>query len=231
MDIRTDHDGINVIAQIIILIHIERKRLKESAFSDNKKLLKLYELLERKVSRAIDMGIDKKLINPLDIKGTDLPLIVLSSHSNNLISWLIRLRTKASYNHIMWMIEPGKVATQGWLFKSIPIVRYMGKWKKLKFWKIKNLTYVQHKLITELIIRDLAKPWWKRRYDFLGIFGQLIGLKWINVPWIDYCSEKSTDPLRKIMEGIPAHPSPKDLNDLFKSRPDDFEVYGYWFFD
>jgi len=167
------------------------------------------------------------LINPYSIKQEDLPLVVLSDHTSGWIQFLIKMKSNANYNHIMWMHKPGMLASQGNMFSEIPLSRYMTGNSRLKFWKPKWTTS-SRLLILNMIDIDLKKHWWHRKYDYLGILGQAIGIKKINSPGSMYCSERVAYYLRKVFDGIPAHPSPHDLNQLFKTKEEDFQVYERW---
>lgn len=174
--------------------------------------------------------MDKKLIDPLEIEDADLPLIVFSANATGLIGWLIRWRTNASYSHVMWMHKPGLVATQNLTYKEVKIKKYMAKNSRMKFCKINGLTPVKKALIHAIICNRLKKPWWKRTYDFLGILGEALGLRWIQSPRVFYCSEQMANDLNKVVGGIPKRLSPTDLNKLFKER-EDVGYYGHYFFD
>jgi len=168
------------------------------------------------------------VIDPNNIPSEDLPLIVLSDHSSGFIQWAIKARTKANYNHIMSMIKPKFFDSQGNTFSRVPTSRYMTSKSRLKFWRIKDLNAKDKALIKSRILNRLNLPKKKRGYDYLGILGQLIGLRWINNPWKPYCSEQvRKDFLESIILDIPKHPTPKELNDIFKKHPW-MEVYGRW---
>jgi len=168
------------------------------------------------------------MINPNEIKESDLPLIVLSDHSSGFIQWVIKFRTKANYNHGMSMIKPGEFASQGGTFSIAPLSRYMTSQSRLKFWKIKGLTDKEKALINRRINNRLNLPKWKRRYNWIGIFGQATGIKWISSPWVPFCSQQvKWDFLDGVIGGIPKHPSPKELNTIFKIHKR-LELYGRW---
>ena len=166
-------------------------------------------------------------INPRKIPKTRLPLIVLSDHSSGFIQWIIKWRTKANYNHIMFMLYPGEFVSQGNVWSKISINRYMTKNSRLKFWKIKNLKGYEKTKLYNMINTDLKKSWWFRKYDYLGILGQALGIKKINNPRTMFCSERVAHYLSAIIPDMPEHPSPHDLNELFKKHPR-FFTYGYW---
>lgn len=173
----------------------------------------------------------KFIINPVNITAEDCPLIVFSDHSSGFIQWIIKWRTKASYSHAMVMIEPGKFASQGNVFSNAPLSRYIKRGNRLKFWKVKELTVVEKKLFEARVNKKLNLPWWKRNYDYLGIFGQATGLRFFNVPWKQFCSEVVRDFLKEpILSDLPRYPSPKDLDQWFEGEKR-LEVFGYWFDD
>lgn len=178
-------------------------------------------------------------IEPAFIPEPDLPLLVLADHAYGPIEWGIKLRTGGFYNHIMWIHRNGFFASQGMRYAEVPLKAYMRKGSRLKFIQVTGLTPVQKKIIVESIEKKLALPWYKTRYDFLGIFGQLIGINRINSPWADYCSEDVSDHLVSILDYVegdlqsalanfPRHGSPEDCNAYFKAWSNVFRVYGRW---
>lgn len=184
-----------------------------------------------------------KFIDPANILPANLPLLVLSDHSSGFVEWAIKWRTKGGYNHIMWMHRPGYFASQGNVYSEAPLARYMKHGNTLKFIKVTGLSAVQRHMILASIQKKLKLPWWKRRYDFLGIIGQATGFKWINTPWSDYCSEDgpehvrdnkllintmANEELKLALLNIPKHGSPEDLNRYFEAHPEAFETYGRW---
>ena len=169
----------------------------------------------------------KKLINPLKIED-DFPIPLLVSHNNKLISWLIRVFSKGQYNHICWLHRQGVVASQDGSYKERPLSDYMKKGYKLKLFKLINITCVQRKLLLGVIGRKLKKDSFKSRYDFLGLFGQLTGFKFINNPWTNFCSESVNEDLKKVLDNTPYKPSPAVLNEYFGENPKIFKYLGHW---
>lgn len=173
-----------------------------------------------------------KKINPLNINKGNLPLFVCSDDNNAFMSWAIRKHTKAQYSHTMMMVEPGFFATQGMMYKSVPVEHYMKPNIHLKFWKYKTHDKDIGKQIIEMTKRDLKLPWWKRRYDFAGIIGQLLPFKWtrkFNIPWRKYCSERVADYVRVIYpEFKNIHPTPSEINEFFKKQ-NEMVIKGYWY--
>jgi len=172
-----------------------------------------------------------KLIDPLKIPKEDFPLIALSSNSTSLISWAILWRTKGMYNHTFWYHKPGICASQDLIFREKSIKTYIKPGCRMKFWKVKGLTQNFRNEVYRIIRKRMEKPWWKRRYDFLGIVGQATGIKLINNPFTTFCSEQMACDLSRIVQFIPGRPSPAQLNELFKVRNGDFEYYGHYIYD
>jgi hypothetical protein len=167
------------------------------------------------------------MINPYKIPTNRMPFVVFSDLSSGLLQFLIKWRTNSSYNHVMFQLNPGEYISQGNVFSRIPLWRYVKKNAKLKFWRIKDLTREEHSKLYSMITEDLAVSWWKRRYDYIGIIGQLLGITKLNNPSTMYCSERVARYLTAIGIKMPLHPSPEDLNGIFKNDPR-FEVYGRW---
>lgn len=170
-----------------------------------------------------------KIINPLDIKEADLPLIVLADNLRSFIAWGIKKHTKGKYSHIMEMHRVGYFATQGCTYKEVPVRLYMSGKHRLKFWKCKGLTPQAREEWLDMTARELNASWWKRKYDVLGIIGQAIFLRFINNPWTKYCSERVATKIRKFFAIlVPKHPSPSDCNKALIDDSRTAEVYGYW---
>lgn len=167
------------------------------------------------------------MIDPNLIPEEDFPLIVLSDYTSGVVEALIKIRTNASWNHVMMMIEPGKFASQGNLFSNAELSRYMRDNNRLKFWRIKDLTPIERALIIGRVQEKLSSPWWFRMYDYLGIFGQLTGLRFIHSPWKRYCSEIVRDFIMNIIYVPFWFPTPQDLDNIFKKN-ERMEVYGKW---
>ena len=178
-------------------------------------------------------------VNPYDVISDDMPLIVLSDKTNGLIEFLIKMRTEARYNHIMILHRSGYFATQNNVFKEVPVRTYMKPTNRLKFVKVKDLTPEAKRAIMGSIHDKLKLPWWKRRYDWVGIVGQIIGIKKLNLKNVNYCSEDVAHHLkaalphispnnRQVIEKVPDHGNPADLNHFFKQHIQIFETVGYW---
>lgn len=177
-------------------------------------------------------------INPLEIKEKDLPLIVFSDDRRGFLSWLIKSHSSGNYNHVMEMHRPCFFASQHYTgYKEIPVEKYMKASITLKFWKYRDLTKLTRERWIDAIEADLNAPWHKKRYDFLGLVGQILGkihpiFRKINNPWIRYCSERLAHRMREILYMIiPLHPNPGELNSICKENVARMEMLGHWFED
>ena len=173
---------------------------------------------------------NKVFVDPLNISAEDLPLIVLSDNLRKFIPWAIKSHTSGNYNHVMVMIHPGEVVSQDLTFKVKPITKYMTPAYRLKFWQFKDMTAEEKVAFEKAVQADLDLPLYKRLYDPLGILGKLIRVPWINIPWLDYCSEKVIQFARKFLPSLGDHPSPSEINCECKNNPR-MQVFGWWFFD
>lgn len=183
-------------------------------------------------------------IDPNQIPEEMFPLIVFAANSWSPISFLINWRTRGNYNHVMWMRRPGFFVSQNTFYSEIPIKKYMGAGDRLKFVRILGLTEDGRKAIINQIDDELKKPAIKRFYDYVGIIGQATGLKFINIPFLGYCSERVPaslkmamtrcpegfpPPLNGIIKNVPYKTSPQQFNEyLHDFHATNFPVYGKW---
>ena len=152
-----------------------------------------------------------KIINPSEIKKEALPLLALSDEVRGPISFLVKVHGEGNYGHTMWLIEPDVLASQGGLYRRVPLGRYLSGRHRLKFWQ-PDLTGTEKVELIATINKALDRPWWFRTYDYEGIFGQLFRLKSIQMPFQNYCSEQDARFIRKYIPEIPLRPSPSELN-------------------
>ena len=168
-----------------------------------------------------------KLINPHDITDEDCPVFVQSSDTKSFFGWGIRKRTKSNWNHSMIMRKSGHFCTQGWTYKEVLIEKYMKRGIMMKFWVCQDITAEEKNAIMIKIKVDLKKPWYKKMYDIPGVVGQLFGLRWFNVPSLNYCSERTASKDRVILPNIPPHPTPENRDHIFQNSPR-LELLGYY---
>jgi len=179
-------------------------------------------------------------MDPHKIPKKDLPLIVFSDHTSGLIQTIIKIRTKGFYNHVMWMHKDGVFASQGNKYSRIKVSKYMKKGNRLKFISINGLSNHLKKILIHSVEVKLKQPWYTTLYDWVGIVGQAIGLRRMNIPGLEYCSEdvpyhlRALLPydlpkkLRKFIKNLPTHGSPEDLNQYMKDNKEHNILYGRW---
>lgn len=180
-----------------------------------------------------------KIISPHDVFHAECPLITYSDHTSGLIEWFIKMRHGSTVNHVMWLVEPGKFASQGNTYSIADSARYMRKGNRLLFIEIVGLTPVQKRIIQKSIEEKLMLPWYKKAYDWVGIFGQAIGVSAVNIKGLNYCSEDVAvhlkkiapyvdDELANIINGMNDHFHPDAQKEYLLSHPKYFRIYGIW---
>lgn len=174
------------------------------------------------------MSKERKIINPLELK--DFPVFVFSDDLRSSFSFGIKVRTQGNYSHTMIMVFPQEVVTQGLTYKEIPLKDYLKSRYILKFWYYTKITQEEKRAIFEAVYKDLHQSWYKRSYDFLGVLGYALNIRWLQNPAKKYCSERVAAYLRLISavkDKIPLRPSPTELNAILKSIPE-MKILGYW---
>jgi hypothetical protein len=159
---------------------------------------------------------------------------ILCNDAQGMLGWFIKWYTKGNYCHAMLTRKPGYVCTQNDFFKELPISPYLNRAEGLKFWTINNLTNDECNLINTAINADLAKPWWNRMYNYLGLVGQALHIPGISMPGQDICSQRDASYLRlipRLAAIIPEHPSPADLDFLFTANSTLMTCIGYYWQD
>jgi len=159
-----------------------------------------------------------QFLTELKVKAGDYPMVVFS---RNLRSWLgskISTVTKGTYNHFMWLIDYDTVATQDNMFSYASIRDYMEGEHILKFvidtrWIPETRMWLQ-----DAINADLRLPWYKRLYDYPAIIGHWTGLYWLQIPWLDICSERGKYLNQIDSEYTLRHPSPTAINNYMKEH-------------
>lgn len=165
----------------------------------------------------------------LNIDSSDFPLLVLSYNYRSFISTGITHKTSGAYNHLMWMHKRGLFASQSWWYKEVPMEKYLTH-HRLKFWTNKNWKHRQKEILKIRIYAELCKPKWKTRYDLLAIFGHLVGITGIEVPWTKICSDHAN--YLKLVDnnyGL-VRPTPEDVNRWLKTQPG-YQVFGRFITD
>jgi hypothetical protein len=153
-----------------------------------------------------------------------LPMPVLSDNVRSFFSWGIKTHTHGCYNHFMWMIHPGMLASQNLLYQSQPVSDYT-KNCRLKLWYCKTWTEQNRHTVIKLIEDRLNLPWYKRLYDLPAIFGQLFWRE-IQFPYLRICSDYGEYIRNVDTEYDLRHPDPENVNKWLEKRNDRYEVYG-----
>lgn len=168
------------------------------------------------------------IIDPKDVSAHDLPRVVFSANSRSFFGFGIRTFSKGVYNHACLQYEPDYIASQDFLFHSVPIEEYMQPHIKLKFFGFKNITSGQRQAMLEAIRWNLILPWYKRAYDIPGIFGHILRMpNTLQLPHLNYCTESVSKIVKLGGYNPPKHPSVKALNRWFLTFPGEFSRDGY----
>lgn len=182
------------------------------------------------------------ITDPRTIPQSDLPLLVLANTTDNLIADAIDIRTLGNYDHAMVCIHQGKFCTQGLTYSEVLMENYMKQGSQLKFIKLVHGNVAFNFAFNQAVLARLALPWYKKFYDFIGIFGQAIGQPWIHTPGLDYCSVVLVGYLKKcglnlpfpdnnIIQNIPNESNPQNIDTITKANPSVFETYGIYLSD
>ena len=164
------------------------------------------------------------------LKAYSFPQMMLTRNLRTQVAAAISSKTSGFYNHFCWLISPTRVASQDMMFREVLLDDYLSDHYAVKF--VTDLRWT-HEMKVRLLVdmnRDLERPWYKRLYDPLAIFGQWSGMKWIQIPWCDICSDKAKylrtyDPNFNIQ-----YPNPTDINVFqkeWRAMPEN-DMLGYW---
>jgi len=163
----------------------------------------------------------------LAIPKEHLPLMVLSSTATSPFAFGIMVKRQTIWNHFMWMHKPGFFASQGFTYSEIPVQKYLGFDRRLKFWNNPNWTEAERKELKNIIQTWLDKPAYTTVYDFVAIAGQALNLVWLQNPATKICSdygsflkESGVDPDYNLK-----YPAP-DQVDAWLNDHSKYRVYG-----
>jgi hypothetical protein len=152
------------------------------------------------------------------------PMIVLSDNIRSIIAWGIKTHEAGNYNHLMWLLPGHKIASQNAIFQAQKVSDYFKRFR-LKFWYCPEWSAQEKEFIIANINHDLGKSWYKKLYDPLAIFGQLIHCDWIQTPGLDICSDKGSYLKLIDPEYTLNHPDPEEVNGWLKQHAK-YKVYG-----
>jgi len=158
------------------------------------------------------------------------PMLILSDNLKSWVSKRIKQHTHGQYNHAMWAIRPGWVASQGLLYCEKSIDEFLTDHHRLKLIGSLGWTPFQRNRIRNAVNVRLCGSVYRRSYDVLGILGQAVRLRWINVPWRNYCSESAIQILSQILDTheLGKHPSPADIDRWVNVHPCKINILGIY---
>jgi len=166
------------------------------------------------------------MVNVHNVK--EFPVFMLVDDRRSFIGFAIKNHSHGCYNHIAELFMPDMLASQDIVgYRMVGVSKYLKRRYMLKLWAYTGKN--KDKLI-DSIKKDLKGSVRKRRYDFLGIIGQFLHINWINNPKTYFCSERASKHLRDIGMKLPKHPSPSELNQLFKTKTS-MKCLGHFFKD
>jgi hypothetical protein len=158
-----------------------------------------------------------------DIPQDMLPMPVFSDNLRSFFSWGIKSHTHGCYNHFMWMIHPGMVASQNFLYQSESVSEYT-KTCRIKLWYCKEWTEEQRHTVIKFIEEQLNRPWYKRIYDVPAILGQLFW-RYFQTPGLSICSDYGHAISLVDPEYCLNYPDPEEVNKWLVNHKN-YEVYG-----
>jgi len=174
----------------------------------------------------------------MNIFALDTPMVVLT---DNMTSWVsrrikfwsnLRQHEKHHYSHACWLKNPEMLASQGVLYRRIPLTRYLRGHIRLKFWYCTEWDELDLVVIRHRINVALRRPWWRRIYDGPGIIGQwlqaLFGWgRWLNLPFLHFCAPQTLEPIQLWTPGLPLQSSPAEMDRYFENNPH-WKCYGIY---
>lgn len=159
-----------------------------------------------------------------DIPANKLPMPVVSESAFSLFGCLIVGHQRDFYSHSMWLYRPGWFATQGFTF-SLKQLEPIAAKCRLKLFDC-EFNQMQKSEIEYRIHEQLNDSWFLRRYDIVGVLGQLLGLRNLNIPYLNYCSERVGNDLASVFPGFQIKkPTPSDINRWCSKH---LKIYGYY---
>lgn len=117
------------------------------------------------------------------------PQMMLTRNTRSWLGSSISDVTKGFYNHFCWLYSIDEVASQDWAFRLVPLDDYLTDKYIVKFVIDNRWNRIARQKLIGAINNDLNQPIYKRFYDPLAILGQLTGLKWLQLPILDICSD------------------------------------------
>jgi len=162
---------------------------------------------------------------------SEMPFLVLTDNCYSWFSWRIKGHTDGYYNHaamLLWDSPSPTLVSQNWVLQKEPIAQYLKGKHRIKFWRNPTWSWKQMAAMEREARSLLALPTYRRLYDIVGLFGQLIRRPSLNIPSLFYCSEAAARILAAGGEDCGMkHPTPADLNRWCKASPN-MECWGIY---
>jgi hypothetical protein len=126
-------------------------------------------------------------------------------------------------------------------YKQGPMRTYMNPGTQLGCVTLVNNNPAFDSSFSKSVQKRLTAPWWVTQYDYLGIFGQAIGVPFIHTPGLEYCSVDVIRHLvnacpnlpkedQSVINSIPPETNPEELWQIVLNNPSVFSVYGIYQF-
>ncbi len=150
-----------------------------------------------------------------------LPMVGLTNGYMSLFGFVICTATHDFWSHAMWLISPAEFASQWFWFKTFPVDHYNRH--SIKLWYNPDWTPEERTILQAAIWDRLQLPWYKTRYDVIGVIGEAIGVKWLNRKNLDFCSESIRmlslvdKEYKKWLEEV-KNPTPEEVNGFLKQQ-------------
>lgn len=184
--------------------------------------------------------------DPAQLPVSEEPFIVLCNQKNDLIGWLIDVRTDikgiAPTDHAMLSKDPGRFVCQDFSgYHDIPMTNYMKPGSQMDFVTLVNNNPAFTAAFRASVDARLKAPFWEKGYDYIGIVGQAIGCPWLHTPGLRFCSvdvirhlvnavAKLPKDDQHIINNIPAESNPELFREIITHNPGTFCIkYSYDF--
>lgn len=131
-----------------------------------------------------------QIADPRLIPTSEGPMIVSKGGGTDLMSRLIRWRTKSWCEHSMLFVNQGEFVWESaasW-YGPGPMDSYLTPGTCLRFYRLVDINPAAVIALNNYIATRLASPWYDKTYDWVGIVGEAIGFPKIHTPGLEYCS-------------------------------------------
>ena len=149
-----------------------------------------------------------QILDPRTIPQSDYdvsPFFVSKGGGTDIMSKLIRWRTKSWCEHSMLSINPGKFvweSASNWYGEG-KMDSYLVPNNKLVFYQLVNCTPETTSALRQYVYNRINSPWWNKMYDYVGILGEALGTPKIHTPGLEYCSVDDIHALKTIAPTLP----------------------------